>query len=217
MKPKTLMWKTCRLGKTAATLWVCLAIQHGLASAAPSDEVRRLAEEVKDQGWIAYGARSEKGDWDLFLCRPDGSGIRPLTQTPEFNEFSPQYSRDGRKLLYRRLPRSETIDNNHHGTQGELVLARSDGKEPVVCWASRESIRGPVGIPTPRKSPACRSRASRLIDVASRKVVRSFPRKGFFQQLVWSPDGQWLAGVANSFGASWSIARMSVATVKPAP
>jgi Tol biopolymer transport system component len=50
------------------------------------------------------------------------------------------------------------------------------------------------------------------VDVASRKVVRTLPRKGFFQQLTWSPDGQWLCGVSNSFGASWSIGRMAVAT-----
>lgn len=211
MKPRTLMWKPCRLGKTAATSLFCLAIQYGLASAAPSDEVRTLAEEVKGRGWIAYGARSEKGDWDLFLCRPDGSGVRPLTQTPEWNEFSPQFWRDGQKLLYRRIPRGETIDNNHHGTQGELVLARGDGKEPVVLgqageypWASWNPDATQI---------ACLSiKGISLIDVASRKVVRTFPRRGFFQQLVWSPDGQWLAGVANSYGASWSIARVNVDT-----
>src|ERR1044071_3278686 len=77
--------------------------------------VARLAAEVRDKGWIAYGARAEHGDWDLFLSRPDGSDARPLTRTPEFNEFTPQFSRDGRKLLYRRVPKSEAIDNNRHG------------------------------------------------------------------------------------------------------
>src|SRR5271165_6003008 len=91
---------------------------------------KRLADEVRGQGWIAFSARSERGDWDLFLCRPDGSYRRNITQTANYNEFSPQFSRDGHRLLYRRIPRDETIDNNHHGTQGELVFANSDGSDP---------------------------------------------------------------------------------------
>ncbi len=51
-----------------------------------------------------------------------------------------------------------------------------------------------------------------FIDVATKQVVRKLERKGFFQQLTWSPDGRWLSGVANSFGASWSIARMDADT-----
>ena len=51
-----------------------------------------------------------------------------------------------------------------------------------------------------------------IVDVDTRGVVRTLPRKGFFQQLTWSPDGRWLSGVANSFGASWSVARMEIAT-----
>ena len=173
--------------------------------------VKRLADEVHGQGWIAFSARSEKGDWDIFLCRPDGSHLRNITQTPEYNEFSPQFSRDGRRLLYRRIPRNEAIDNNHHGTQGELVFANSDGTDPKTFggtgqypWASW----GPDG-----KQIACLSiKGISFVDVATRQVVRRLDRKGFFQQLTWSPDGKWLCGVANAYGTSWSIARMDAAT-----
>src|SRR3954454_7496301 len=82
----------------------------------PADEsVSRLAEEVRTRGWIVYSARSEQGDWDLFACPPDGSAVRNLTRTPGSNEAAPQLSRDGRKLLYRRLPRAETISGNQYG------------------------------------------------------------------------------------------------------
>jgi Tol biopolymer transport system component len=194
---------------------VMLTIIYAASLAAPapiarSAEAPKLAAEVKAKGWIAYGARSARGDWDLFLCRPDGTGIRPLTRTPKYNEFSPQFSRDGRKLLYRRIPRDEVIDDNHHGEQGELVLARSDGTNAKVFgekeeypWASWNDDASQI---------ACLSiKGITLVDLASSRVVRSFPRKGFFQQLVWSPDGKWLAGVANSYGASWSIVRMALA------
>ena len=136
--------------------------------------VAALAAEVRGQGWIAYGARSPEGDWDLFLCRPDGSGIHPLTRTPELNEFSPQFSRDGRKLLYRRLPRSGKLDNNHHGEQGELVLANADGSSPVV-------LGKPGELPLASFNPDGKQIASLSIrgmdfwSIDRRAVVRTLP------------------------------------------
>lgn len=205
---------------SGSLLWFLLAAGHraltlhaATPAAAPSmtGDVRRLAAEVHQLGWIAYGARSDKGDWDVFLCRPDGSGVRNLTATPAFNEVLPQFSRDGRRMLYRRVPRAEKLDNNDHGRQGELVLARSDGTAPEVLgkpgeypWASW-SPDGTQVVSLSIKGMA-------FIDLASRQVVRTLPRKGFFQQLTWSPDGRWLLGVANSFGTGWSIARMDAAT-----
>jgi Tol biopolymer transport system component len=178
----------------------------------PSDQdSAHLAQEVSSKGWLVYAAPSPQRDWDLFICRPDGSEVRNLSNTPEFNEAAPQFSRDGRKLLYRRLPRTESIDGNRYGEQGELVFANSDGTDPQVFgepgeypWASWSSDGHQI---------ACLSiKAISFIDLASRQVVRTLPRQGFFQQLTWSPDGNWLSGVANSFGTGWSIARMEVAS-----
>lgn len=172
---------------------------------------QRLAVEVRHQGWIAFAARSEQGDWDLFLGRPDGSDVRNLTRTPELNEAAPQFSRDDRELLYRRLPRNETIEGNRYGEQGELVFAHIDGTAP-------QAFGKPGEYPWASWSPdgqqiACLSlKGIAFVDLATRKVVRAFDRQGFFQQLTWSPDGQWLVGVANAYGTGWSIARLSVAT-----
>lgn len=176
-----------------------------------SPAVQTLSDEVARLGWIVYSARSEQGDWDICCCRPNGREVRNLTNTPETSEFSPQLSRDGRQMLYRRLPRTATLDNNRHGEQGELVLAdgqgrhaRALGKAGEYPWASWS----PDG-----KQIACLSiKGVFIFDLASLKEVRRLPRKGFFQQLTWSPDGRWLVGVANSFGASWSVAKMDVAT-----
>ena len=195
-----------------ATLLLALAwCGPTLSAESPPDPRAALAAEVGSLGWIAYGARSPDGDYDLFVCRPDGSNVRALTHTPEFSEFSPQFSRDGKKLLYRRVPRSEKLDNNRHGEQGELVLSEADGTGPRV-------LGRPGELPWASFSPDGSQIASLSIKGVSfyslerREVLRAFPRKGFFQQMTWSPDGKWLCGVANSFGASWSIARMDVAT-----
>src|SRR5260370_35082833 len=92
--------------------------------------VNVLAAELRGRGWVCSASRSDSGNWVLFLCRPDGSQRRNLTATPDRNEFAPQFSRDGRKLLYRRLTRAESIEGNRYGEQGELGIANSDGSDP---------------------------------------------------------------------------------------
>jgi Tol biopolymer transport system component len=183
-------------------------------SPAPVSEdvsVRLLSEQVRNKGWIVFCARSAKGDWDLFLCRPDGSGLHNITHTPEYNEAAPEFSRDGRRLLYRRLPRDEQIDGNHYGTQGKLVMANSNGTHAAVFG---ESGQYPWASWSPDgRQIACLSiEGVSFVDIASRQVVHRLNRKGFFQQLTWSADGKWLCGVANSFGTGWSVARMNALT-----
>jgi Tol biopolymer transport system component len=176
-----------------------------------SSEVARLADEVRSKGWIVFPARSEQGDWDLFLMRPDGSHRHALTRTPDWNEAAPQFSRDGKRLLYRRLKRSEKIEGNRYGEQGAPVVANSDGTgervlggEGDLPWASWS--------PDGRQFAILSIKGVGLVDSENGRVEHAFPRKGFFQQLTWSPDGKWLIGVANSFGTGWSIARMDALT-----
>jgi len=215
-KSVTLMKLRCAVGAVAlATTFMAVSAegqkQQSFLSASQDALIERLAEEVRGKGWIVFCARSEKGDWDLFLCRPDGSNLHNITRTPQYNEVAPQFSRDGRNLLYRQLPRDKQIDGNHYGTQGQLVFANSDGTNTEVfdnsgqyTWASWS----PDG-----KQIACISiKGIFFVDIASRQVVRSLNRKGFFQQMTWSPDGKWLSGVANSFGTGWSVARMNATT-----
>jgi Tol biopolymer transport system component len=170
--------------------------------------VADLAAEVREKGWIAYSAKTEAGDWDLFVMRPDGSGRRNITRTPEFNEGGVRFSPDGTRLLYYRMPKNEPLDNNKYGRY-ELVLARADGTQPEVlgnefswaCW-------GPDG-----KQIAHLSRDGiRFFDLATRTVVRKLNRRGIVQQLTWSPDGKWLVGTANGLGENWAIGRMDAVT-----
>jgi Tol biopolymer transport system component len=195
----------------AAVVCVGCVSRTAWAGGAGDASVRALAEEVRDKGRIVFCARSQAGDWDLFLCRPDGSELRNLTRTAEFNESAPQFSRDGRALLYRRLPRSENIDGNRYGAQGQLVLADSDGSNAQVLGAGGEhpwASWSPDGA-----QMACLSiQGISIVDLAGRQTGRTLERKGFFQQLTWSPDGQSFIGVANSFGTGWSVARMDATT-----
>ena len=175
-----------------------------------SPEAVALAKEVSGLGWIVFGARTEKGDWDLFVMRPDGSERRNITNTPDYNEAAPRFSPNGRKLLYRRMDKSVQIEGNRYGTQGQFVISNSDGSGPEVVGAAGEfpwATWGPDGNQVACLTP----QGITFVDLATHKVVRTLDRKGIFQQLSWSPDGKWLAGVAN-VGEVWTIVRMDAVT-----
>jgi Tol biopolymer transport system component len=167
-----------------------------------------LAKEVASRGWIVFSAKTEKGDWDLFLMRPDGSQRRNITETPETSEAAARFSPDGKKLLYYRMPKGEILDNNKYGLY-ELVIANADGTNPVSYggeypWASWS----PDG-----KQISCLAKSGiQIVDLATKKVVRRLDRKGIVEQLFWSPDGKWFTGTANGLGEHWAIGRLDAAT-----
>ena len=174
-----------------------------LAADAPTHDAS-LAAELRPQGWIVFSAQTPHGDWDLFLMRPDGSERRALTDTREFNEAGARFSPDGKRLLYYRMAKSEALDNNTYGTF-DLVLADANGSNAVVYgrdfpWASW----GPDG----RQLASLTPKGIQIVDVASRKVLRTLPRLGLVQQLVWSPDGKAFTGTANGLGPFWNIGRL---------
>lgn len=197
--------------KTISAALLALCCAASAIAADPSPETAKLADEVRTKGWVVFAARSEAGDWDLYLMRPDGSQRRPLTSTPAWNEAGPQFSRDGTKLLYRRIKAGETIEGNRHGVQGSLVIANSDGSEAREL-GTVEEFPWASWSPDGRQLACLSLRGITFFDAATGKAVRTLPRNGFFQQLTWSPDGKWLSGVSNAFGTGWSVARMNAST-----
>jgi Tol biopolymer transport system component len=180
-----------------------------LAAADPA--TARLAKEVAGNGWIVYSAYTEKGDWDLFLSRPDGTHIRNITNTPGSNEIGGRFSPDGKRILFRRIAPGTKIHHDTWGAAGQLVIANADGKNPVVYGEAGDfpwATWSPDG-----KQVACLTRAGiEIRDLATKAVVRKLDRNGIYQQLFWSPDGKWFTGPANRFGESWTVVRMNVET-----
>jgi len=173
--------------------------------------VDQLAKEVRYKGWIVYSARTDKDDWDLFLIRPNGSSRRSITNTSEFSEMGGRFSSDGKRLLYRRLPKGSTFAHDKWGIQGQLIIANSDGTNPVIIggmgefpWASWS----PDG-----KQIACLDKDGiKIYELATKKEVRRMDRKGIYQQFFWSPDGKWFCGPANQYGQGWGVVRMNINT-----
>jgi Tol biopolymer transport system component len=177
---------------------------------AQDNKVAQLAQEVGGKGWIVYAARGENGTWDLFLMRPDGSACRNITNTPEYEEGGPRFSLGGKKLLYRRFAKGTVIHHDLWGFQGNLIIAEPDGSKPVQIGGDREfpwASWSPDG-----KQLACLTQKGiQIVDLVTKKVLRELPRKGIYQQLFWSPDGQWFCGVANA-RIMWTVVRMHAQT-----
>jgi hypothetical protein len=201
--------------------WAAVVVGLGWASwtSNADPDVNALAREVADQGWIVYAARTAQGDYDLFISRPNGSGRRNLTQTPEWSEFGGRFSPDGTRLMYRRGPRGGEIRPgagiNHDvwGAQGSLCIAKVDGWEVEVLGGDGEwpwASWGPDGT-----QMACLHRREgriRIVDIATKRVVREIPRQGIFQQMYWSPDGRRVCGTANVIGQDWNVVALELAT-----
>jgi len=199
---------------TLATVIVygCLMGSWACGRGVSDPRVAQLAGEVRDKGWIVYTARGDNGTWDLFLMRPDGSQRRNITNTSNYEEGGPRFSPDNKKLLYRRFVKDTVIDHDKWGFQGNLMIADSDGSNPVQIGGDREypwASWSPDG-----EQVACLTlKGIQVIDLKTKQIVRTLPRQGIYQQLCWSPDGQWFCGVANT-RIMWTVVRMNAQTGK---
>ncbi len=75
-----------------------------------------------DGEWIAF-VSEHFGKSDIFLMRPDGTKIHPLTNDPEHWEYYPAWSRDGKRVYF-----SESV--RHRGAPWHLWVIHSDGTHP---------------------------------------------------------------------------------------
>lgn len=196
-----------------AIRWAGLLSVAGLFAAdrATDVPVSRLATEISQKGWIAYSAKTEKGDWDIFLMRPDGSHRRNLTNTAGFNEMGVRFSPDSQRILFRRIPLGVKIRHDGWGSLGQLVIAKWDGSNPEVYGDTGE-FAWPTWSPDGKELACLTKTGIEFRDLATKQVVRKLDRKGIFQQLFWSPDGKSFLGTANAFGETWTIVRMNVQT-----
>lgn len=215
---------SCQRLKHVLAWIVIFSLSCGMAEAGDRDPdagVADLAREVATRGWILFSARTSAGDYDLFVSRPGASNPKNLTRTKDFDEYGGRFSPDGRRILYRRRDQGvgarpeEAINHDLWGATGVLVVAAADGTE-----AQAQGVDG--AWPWASWSPdgqqiACLYRREgliRIVDLASKKIVREFPRQGLFQQMYWSPDGARLCGTANLNGQDWNVVSLELASGK---
>lgn len=198
----------------AQLVCACVWLVSGQGTVAADDpEVKKLAVEVGDKGWILYTSKTAAGDYDLFLTRPDGTQARNLTQTPQFSEFGAKYSPDGKKVMYRRTAKGVEVNHDLWGATGVLVIADRDGANPVALGEDGEYPWTSWGTDSQQIASLYKRQGKiRIFDLATKAVVKEFLRQGIFQQLYWSPDGKKLCGTANIEGQDWNIVSIDIAT-----
>jgi Tol biopolymer transport system component len=211
------IWRQCN--RAGLALLVGCAVAAFAQSPAADAGANVLASEVATRGWILFSAKTAQGDYDLFLCRPDGSFRRNLTQTPNENEFGGRFSPDGKRMLYRRQAKGAAnaaesgVNHDLWGTKGALVIAKADGSDPqpqgddgAYPWASWSPDGTQIACLYKREGRI------RIFDLSTKRLVKELPRQGIFQQLFWSPDGKRLCGTANLNGQDWNIVSIEIAT-----
>ena len=183
--------------------------------ASKDPEVRKLYNELANKGWIVYSAKTEKGDYDLFISRPNGAGVRNLTRTPDYSELGARFLPDGKRMLYRRVGTMNPKVDYREVVAGVLVIANADGSNPQTLGGEGEypwATLSPDG-----KQMACLYKKEgkiRIFDFATLKMIKEMPRQGIFQQLGWSPDGKEFCGTANIAGQDWNIVTIGVESGK---
>ena len=183
----------------------------------PAEDERAsvLAKEVRSKGWIAYSARAKDGNWDVFFSRPDGSERRNITHTASFEELAPRFSPDSRKMLYRRIARGSSINSRSWGQQGQLMIANSDGTNPVAVGEKGQYLWA-TWSPDGKQIACLTEKEIQIVDlkeweVAVKEVSRTLPNKGVEGEFHWSSDRQWFCGTGNG-GRGRCIVRASVGT-----
>ena len=215
-----------RLVRTIAVVVVAATAAAGNVRLADDPRVEALRKEVAVRGWIVFASHpqeidkgqliadpAQRGQTDVYLCRPDGSQLRNLTNTPDWSEYGVRFSLDGKKICYRRVRKGAPFNHNQWGAVGELVIADADGSNPVTQGKEGEypwTSWGPDG-----KQIACLDRQDsriRIYDLATKQLVKEMPSQGIFMQLFWSPDGKRLTGTANISGRPWNVVSIDLAT-----
>jgi Tol biopolymer transport system component len=93
------------------------------------------------------------------------------------------------------------------------MLARANGTEAKALGGDGEWTWA-TWSPDGRQVLTLQPKGFAIVELATKQVIRTFPRGGFYQQPTWSPDGTAVVGVSNGFDTGWSIARLELATLR---
>lgn len=140
-------------------------------------------------GLLVFEREMPAGDHtqtDLFTIKPDGTGLRRLTSTPNQNEFGPAWNAVGRKIVFWRTrapfgPGSVWVMDGAGGHQRALTHGAIDARDPV--W-------NPAGTRiafTTFQGTNPDLWTMRASDGNDRKRLTSGPAVDF--EPAWSPDG----------------------------
>jgi serine/threonine protein kinase/Tol biopolymer transport system component len=158
----------------------------------------RWAAASPDGRWIAFDTTGAQEN--LFIVRPDGSGLRQITEGA-YKDRIPGWFPDGSRIVF----------YSNRSTKNEAWSVRPDGSSLVQLTRMRwESVSHPSVSPDGH-TLACEvgQRGGALVDLRQpieRRSPRPLPPAGpggeLFAPLSWSPDGKRLAGTLQKVDGS---------------
>jgi Tol biopolymer transport system component len=158
-------------------------------------------------------------DWqrrDVYSVKPDGSGLRNLTRDFSFDQFSPAWSADGRRIAYVEGDGASTLD----AYGAELWTMRANGSRKRRLTENGTADLQPAWSPDGKWIVFSRRTTHGNTDLAvirsSGGRVRLLTRTTkFFEYFpAWSPDGRRIAYKRDSQGPGRGPAGFFVLTLR---
>jgi TolB protein len=141
---------------------------------------------------------------DIWLMNADGSGKRNLTRTTNATEWSPEWTHDGRRIVFSCSPASGGA-----GVGNDLCIMNRDGTARRSLISSRQgSEEYPTFDPTGTRFAYIYFTARSNFQIwianangANRHAIATDPAGDTWP--AWSPDGRWIAYKRGSPGDIW--------------
>ncbi len=142
-----------------------------------------------DGQWVAFSLYLGGGQSDIAVIRPDGTGLRQLTEEPHLANFAPRWSPDGRELVF----------YSARAGNSELWSIRPDGSGLRQLTETASRTMCPTWSPEGERIAYCSGGDSYIfrLDVPWKEQTPEKlppPGEGVFYAYSWSPDGGRLAG-----------------------
>lgn len=131
------------------------------------------------------------GAFDLFVIGADGSGLKPLTTSPEYEELA-GWTPDGKRVVYSAVVGGVTSVRSVEVDAGDShELFQLEGRVKSVGAAASPNGQSIIYWDVLFGNPSGGLYLARL-DGSDRRLIAALGMGGLSSP-VWSPDGQWLA------------------------